>query len=128
MKKIFLTEVLFLAFLATTASADFGFTPLAPIPTLSQGTAINLAVYMKALFTALVGLAIVFSVFQLVIGGVQYITADVISSKESGRKRITSALVGLLLILSSWIILNTVNPTLLNAGITIHPIATTRTQ
>lgn len=61
--------------------------------------------------------------------GIQYMTSDFISSKEEAKNSITNVIFGLLLALGAWLILNTINPDLLNvclnnmkkAEITISP-------
>jgi hypothetical protein len=54
---------------------------------------------------------------MIVIGGVQYLSTDAISGKNEGRKKIENALGGLLLAILAWLILNTINPELLNIKI-----------
>lgn len=123
-KKHILFPIIALLFLfALKASADFGFEPLATVPTIPTGSDINLGIYMKGLFITIVGLAIVFAVVMVVMGGVQYVIGGLTSEKAAGKKKIQSAVLGLLLILSSWVILNTINPGLLSAGLNIEQIA-----
>ncbi|GEM_PF-1962228 len=95
---------------------------LAPIPTVEKTSGSLLVSYMKGLFTAAVGLAIVLAVVMIVIGGIEYVAAALPSEKEGGKKRIQGAIGGLLLILASWVILNTLNPKLLNVGLNLEKV------
>ena len=51
---------------------------------------------------------------MIAFGGIQYMSTDAIHGKSEGRERITYALMGLLLVLFSWILLNTINPDILS--------------
>lgn len=48
------------------------------------------------------------SMLFIVIGGFQYLTGPVMQNKEQGKKTITYALVGLVLTLAAWVIVNVV--------------------
>ncbi|MEI8175100.1 MAG: hypothetical protein WCG28_04080, partial [bacterium] len=55
-------------------------------------------------------------------------TSELISSKEAGKESIRNALLGLLLALGAWLILNTLNPDLLNACLnSVKPVEITIT-
>lgn len=98
----------------------FAFTLAQPIPGVGgQGgigitEATTFAQYVAAVMPFIFGLAIVVAVVQLVIGGMQYALSEVITSKQDAKERIMSAIYGLLLALLSWLILNTINPNLVN--------------
>lgn len=88
------------------------FTPLAPLPGLSDNGTVNPATFVEKLFRFGVTLAIFLTVIMITIGGFQYMTTDSMSKKGEGKKTITEAITGLVLVLISWLILNTVNPNL----------------
>jgi len=118
--KNFFILPLFLFFLFTEkVLAEEGYVPLAPIPTLQNVVNPSIAVYMKGIFTAFVGLAIILAVIMIVIGGIEYILAALPSAKSDGKKKITGAITGLLLILISAVLLNTINPGLLRIGLNL---------
>lgn len=71
--------------------------------------------YMSTLFTTFITVAAVLAVLMIVIGGIQYITSFSGSGKEQGRVRITNAIFGLLLAVSAFLILQTVNPDLVSS-------------
>lgn len=70
--------------------------------------------YMNILINLIIGFAAVLAVIMIIAGGLEYMTSELISSKESGKNRITNALLGLVIALGSWALLNTLNPELLN--------------
>ncbi|MFA5830291.1 MAG: pilin [Candidatus Paceibacterota bacterium] len=110
---------LFFLFAEKALAAGEGYELLAYIPTIPTKTQPTLVVYMKGLFTAAVGIAIVLAVIMIILGGIQYVLAAVPSSKEDGKKKIMGALQGLLLVLISAIFLNTINPALLRVGLNL---------
>ena len=88
---------------------------LESIPGISAGSAPSLSTYLRAVFLTGIGLAGVLAVLMIVIGGIQYIGSGMSPSvKSDARDRITNAIMGLLLALLSWIILNTINPSLVS--------------
>jgi len=77
----------------------------------------NLGVYLNLMITLFIGICAVLAVIMIVMGGIEYMTSELISNKEEGKKRITNAVFGLLLALGSWTLLNTINPDLLNTSL-----------
>jgi Transglycosylase SLT domain len=69
-----------------------------------------------------IALAGMLAVVMIVLGGFQYATTDSLFDKSEGKEKIQSALWGLLLALTTWLVLNTINPALvkceLNAPVT----------
>ena len=70
--------------------------------------------YAKALFTTVLVIAAVLAVIMLVWGGIEYTVSSVPGIKTEGLNRIWAALGGLIIALTAWLILNTINPDLLN--------------
>ena len=79
--------------------------------------------YLNIMIKLFLGICGVLAVIMIIWGGVQYMTNELISNKEEGRKSITNAIFGLLLALGSYIILNTLNPDLLNICLNNLPLA-----
>jgi len=73
--------------------------------------------YLNDLFLLGIGLASGLAVIYITVGGIQYMTGESIGSKESGREKIMGAIGGLVLALASFLILNTINPDLLEFNI-----------
>lgn len=113
-------KYLSLALLLILPSAAFaaGYIQLEPLPYLS-GTDIKFPELMRAFFQICMVGGAVLAVLMITLGGVQYMTSDVLGMKEAGRSRMKNAAYGLLLLLSIWVILNTINPALLNFSLNI---------
>jgi len=96
------------------------YTPLAPLPGLEEGEDFDtdqdcaFGVYLNIIIKVILGLAAVLAMVMIVMGGVEYITSELVSSKEAGKERMTHAILGLLIALGAYLILNTINPALLN--------------
>jgi hypothetical protein len=88
---------------------------LAPIGTFAQAPD-NIGDYFNTIFKIAIALCGVLAVVMIVIGGVQYMGDESIFGKTEAKSRITSAILGLLIALGSWAILNTINPDLLGGG------------
>jgi hypothetical protein len=95
------------------------YTVLAPLPgttkncdqsqtSASDNCATDLQTYLPGAFNLIVGLAAVLAFLVLTYGGVFYMTSDAISGKSQGKEYITNALLGLGLVLASWLILFTI--------------------
>ena len=82
-------------------------------PSGAMGSYINWLVQMAFI------LGSISAVFLIVIGGIQYITTDSYSKKSEGKTRIQNALGGLLLLITSFVWFNTINPETLNVKLAI---------
>lgn len=87
-------------------------------PTTDTGNN-KLGLYLNIIIRLFIGLCAVAAVVMIVIAGVEYSTAELISSKEAAKERIRNAILGLLLALGSYTILFTINPDLLNTDVDI---------
>lgn len=74
---------------------------------------LSLADYINKIFQIALGILMVLSVVMIVIAGVQYMTVESIYGKSDAKSRIVNAIVGLILALGIFVILNTINPKLL---------------
>jgi len=83
------------------------------------GAESNINEYLPAAFNLTVGIALVLAFIFITIGGVTYATSDALSGKAQGRDYIENAVLGLLLIIGSYVILSTINPQILNFTILI---------
>lgn len=66
--------------------------------------------YLNGLYRYALGAGAIIAVVMVMIGGAQYMIGSGMGSVEAGRKRITNAITGLILVLSAYTILNVVNP------------------
>ncbi len=110
-KLIFIILMVLTTFLLATPA--LGYEPMVPIP--GAGEITDISDYIKALY--LFGLAIVgvIAMLFIIIGGIRYMTAAGNEAEISEAKgQITSAILGLVLVLTSWLILHTINPELVS--------------
>ena len=91
------------------------YTFLAPL-TKEKTAPTNIGDYFNWILTVGIGLCGVLAVVMFVIGGIQYMGDESIFGKTKGREQMFSALLGLLIALGSYALLNTINPNLLGAG------------
>ncbi len=100
-----------------------GYTALAPIPGISDSATLSaggssstttVSTVLKGVFVFAIGFSAAAAVFMIVLGGIQYMSTDSITGKRTGKDRIQKALLGLAIVISSWVILNTINPKILS--------------
>jgi len=82
-------------------------------PTVDVTGTTALGSYWNIMIKIFIGLCAVLAVIMVMWGGIEYITSELISSKEEGKKRIMDAIFGLILAIGAWLLLNTINPNLL---------------
>ena len=87
---------------------------LAPLPGVPATVNQNFATYAQSIITLIIGLSAVLAVLMIMFGGFMYMTGEAINTKEEGRQTMLNAIYGLLLLLACYLILNTINPQLLN--------------
>jgi hypothetical protein len=105
------------------------FVPLAAPPTSSKlgqiyGTT-SLAGFLSALFTAAISIGAILAVLRLGYAGYEYMTSDAWGHKSHAREVIGDVVLGLLLLLGTWLILNQINPQILNLNILQNASAST---
>ncbi|MBP6883796.1 MAG: lytic murein transglycosylase [Candidatus Pacebacteria bacterium] len=93
--------------------------PLGETKTVPVGETNALGGYINTIITLVIGIAAVLAMVMIVMGGIEYMTSELISSKEAGKQRINNAILGLLIALGAWLILYTINPDLLNTNVGI---------
>lgn len=116
----FVVAALFLLF-TNFASAE-SFSTLSDLPGLQAGSqAPTLGAFVNVIFKMAIGLGSVIAVLMIVIGGFQYLSTDMFQTKGAAKERITNALLGLGLLLTSFLILQTINPELVKLDVEIMP-------
>lgn len=78
--------------------------------------------YLPGLMRLLIMLATGMAVVMIIYAGVKYMSTDAFSGKEEAKGIISGALWGLLLAMSAWLILNTINPRLVTIDLNIKPL------
>src|SRR3990167_8707056 len=113
----------------SSADTDTTYTPLAPLPGLpavpyETDTECPFGNYLNIIIKLIIGIAAVLAMVMIVMGGIEYLTSDLVSSKEAGKDTIRNAILGLLIALGAYLILNTINPQLLSVCLDKLPQAT----
>lgn len=80
--------------------------------------------YLDIVIKLFIGICAVLAVIIIVVGGIEYMTSELVSSKEHGKGQMTQAVLGLILALSAWLILDRLNPKLLELCLDQIPNAT----
>ncbi len=127
MKKILIITILFLLFVGFSAQAyetiieDYPELPACEHGDCKPGDEdFGLPQFIKYIFIFSLGIVGITGFLAMIIAGFELVTATGNPQKAAqAKERITSALLGLLLLLGSWLILHYINPDLLKLGITL---------
>lgn len=121
MKKriLFILLALALNVFLVSGLALAAYEPMEPIPGTSGTAAINtFPAYVNAVYKFAIWSVGIAALFMITIGGFIYFTAAGNTSKmESGKKIIFDALYGLIAAMFAWVVLNTINPNLVNINL-----------
>lgn len=95
-----------------------------PIPLLQGdlpniGKTANMVTYIKQGYFLSIAIGAGMAFVMITYGGIIYATADALQNKQNGRKYIEDAVIGLVILIGSYAILNTINPELVNLNIGI---------
>jgi Type IV secretion system pilin len=115
------------AYAACTAGA---FCPLSPdfFNVIGSMPGVNFAsgdfgAVVNGIYKLAIRIAGATAVVMFVWSGVQYMTAPLgASGTENAKERMTNAILGLLMLLATWVIFNQINPDILNLQINPNPI------
>jgi hypothetical protein len=131
MKKAILVTLTFAALLIghfAFAQQQQGYTMLAPIQAGEAGQEIrdaaargDVAQFANGVIKLTVGFAAVLAVIMFFIGGFQYMTGESLNMKGEGKSKMQNAVLGLVLVLASFVILNTINPQLVTLRLAFSP-------
>ncbi len=109
---------------APPKDTDTSYTLLAPLPGLGLGdnkpfetdnkkNPCAFGNYLNIMIKLIIGICAVLAMVMIVMGGIEYMTSELVSTKEQGKDTITNAILGLVIALGVFVILNTLNPDLL---------------
>jgi hypothetical protein len=91
-------------------------------------SSVDLQQYVQYFFNMVIALSAAAAVFMIAAGGLQYMTTDSWQGKSDGKDRVKNAVIGLLMVLCSYLILQTINPQLVNIPSTlVTPLGITPT-
>ena len=116
--KKFLLKIVFIVFILSLLPLNSLFAqeykPISVIPVDYSIGSGDISVYLNDIFTLVLGIAAVLAVIQIALGGIEYMTSSKIGSIENAKSKMWGAVIGILLLLSTYIILQKINPQLLN--------------
>lgn len=78
--------------------------------------------YLQNAYVRLLQAAAIICVISIMVGGIQYITAAAADTKSAARTRIWNNFIGFLIVLAAYLILRTINPSLVSFQLTIPDI------
>lgn len=111
---------------AVAYGADYKLLSPLQTPTMAPKTTVSsFSEYAKLAFQIVVGIAGLITVIILIIGGIEYVSSGISgneAARTSAHKRIWDAITGLILALSGYFILYTINPKLANFELKIPAI------
>ncbi len=108
------------------ADADYNF--LAPLTKEQAESSFDpdddnaLGNYINVLIKIIIGLCAVLAVVMLVAGGIEYMMSELSHEKASAKNQMTEAILGLIIALGAYALLNTINPNLLNTEVDLKMI------
>lgn len=91
-----------------------GFVALQPEGGVITGNETDFSGVLGQFFRIAISAAAILTVLMIAIGGFKYMGSDAYAQKEDAKDQLTKAILGLLIILGSVLILNTINPNILN--------------
>lgn len=98
------------------SATQYGYQPIVGIPGVDSN-ALSTEGYVTALYKLAITVACLLALYKIIFGGVKWALSDVITTKGEAIKDIKGALLGLLIVLSAVLILNTINPNLTQLNI-----------
>lgn len=123
--KIILSVLFMVTFFSVTFishAATTQYVPLAPVGNIPANTPVPPSEYITTLFQIGIGVAAGLAVLAIAYGGIKWMLSDVVTSKSNAIELIKNALLGLLLALSCYLILNTISPSLTNLSLLTDPV------
>lgn len=102
------------------AFADDTFIPLTSLPGLAStsASAISLPSFINNLYRIAIGVAAFFAVVEIIWAGYLFMSSsDSISKVTKAREKIMNAVIGLVLVLSPYVVFSVINPSILNISL-----------
>lgn len=90
---------------------------LAPFMTKAFEANASIGDLVNAMFRAAIGVGAILAVLQLARAGFYYMGSDLWHKKEQAKSLMTDAVIGLIVLLAVWLVLNQINPQLLNLNV-----------
>lgn len=103
--------------LPVSVHAAVQYSPMILIPGMNPSGATSLPALINSIYVLAIAVGAIFAVIKIALAGVKYSMDDVITSKEEAKKDIKGVLMGLAILLIPFIVLNTINPDLINMNV-----------
>jgi len=118
-KKISVIVIIIISFILVSSSASAtGYVPLEQIPGTSKADQSTFPGYVQAIYTFAIWTVGIAALLMISIGGFMYFTAAGNTSRmETAKKVIWDALFGLVAVMVAWLVLNKINPDLVNINL-----------
>jgi len=97
-------------FLPDLTQAEINYTPLTGDTAGKLSEVDSFSELLQNIYNYSIVIAGMLAVIMIAIGGFQYMGSDAYSTKQSAKERITNAIIGLLIVISAVLILETINP------------------
>ncbi len=110
------TLILAMPFVAF-GEAPTSYIHLVPLPGVTAGIIENVPAFLNQLVGITIGAGSILAVIMIGVGGIEYMASDAVFSKDEARKRMSDAVIGLLILLGSYVLLYTINPDIVNLNI-----------
>ena len=92
------------------------FVPLASVPGLTDTPTNNLSAFFNNLYKFCIGAAAVLAILEITLGGFKVMSGDSVTAHSAGRDQIVGAILGLVLVLSPFLVFSIINPSILTFG------------
>jgi hypothetical protein len=93
-----------------------------------SGTEDGFSGYLNTVYAIAIGLAALLAVVKVIVAGVKYMLSDIVTSKETAKKEIKTALLGLVIIISAVMVLSFINPRLTNFDFNFEKLNPTKNR
>jgi hypothetical protein len=125
MKTLFFIILVGLSITNKAHGIEGDFVPLVGLPYVGDnGGPENFGDYVKALYYAAISVGALLAVVKIIFAGVKYMLTDVVTTKGDAKKDIYGAFLGLFIVIGAVLILQTINPRLLEINLfTNAPVA-----
>jgi len=127
-KLMFITSVVTCLFIVVPASAEIEYNLLEPEVVDDQEQYSSFIPYAVNLVNTILVLAVLLSIIVFAYGGIRYMFSSVPGVKTEASGQLKSAIGGLLIALSAWLILWTINPKLVEFNLSLDQTGTARTR
>ena len=110
----FLLLVFFLPLVLFAQGAPVSVEPLTGLPGFEEAVEGGTEPLLNQLYRYLIGIAAILAVLVLMYGGFKYMTSEAVDKKSQGRDDMWRAILGLILVLSPFLVFSVINPSILN--------------